>query len=181
MGAGIAPEISIFLSQTPLLGESTRLVPARAEISRHVFCSRCHHSQTRQTRCWGQGRTWGSGAGTVTPRPGCSPRLLHIAYPGGSCAAKNAVLLSCLTCLALFDQYHLPSSHALLKPDEEEAGEMQCASCPPLLFPRALAVLLMKQHCCGRSCSWKKLSFLVAQWHSFQELFIRLPLCLMNQ
>lgn len=93
MGAGIAPEISIFLSQTPLLGESTRLVPARAEMSRHVFCSRCHHSQTRQTRCWGQGRTWGSGAGTVTP-PGLGARRGSRTSP----TLVAAVLLKKLRC-----------------------------------------------------------------------------------
>lgn len=173
-----------FFSQTSLLGKSSRPVPARAGISWHGFCTWCHHSQTCQPRSLPVSRAGpgGAGRGQWPPRP-----YAH----RGSCTwpvLLAALLLSVLCCSyeSALGGPCVASTTFLLpepfwSPARRKLGRCSVPAAYPFSLPWALDMLLMKQHCCGRPCSWKELPFLVAQWHSFQELFVWSPLCLTNQ
>lgn len=129
----------------------------------------------RQGPCLGAGQYRGSRAGAVTP-PAQVPTeaLAHtMASPAGTFAVVSAVLLLQISpWMALFDQHHLPSPCASQKPNEEEAGAMQCASCPPLLSSSGSGHVADETALLGQILFLEELPFLVAQWHGFQELCI---------
>lgn len=118
--------------------------------------------------------------GPASPALGAFIQTLRCA-PGRPCKPSEG----------LFEWYRIPSSYVFLMLEGKRGCVPPCANCLALpCLPDALAVFVRKQQSCGGaprlpsgfgSCSWNKLNFLVAQWHSFQEMFTRPPLCLVSQ